>query len=105
MWDINISYLNVSFANAVLETGSFKSDDQAPVSERLNEPCIFRNAEQWEKGLLHIHGQDGRLALTVKLPAPVLCKTLSKATRDIGRKTATLDSEMFWRKFQVRGGL
>lgn len=41
MWDINISYLNVSFANAVPKTGSFRSDIQAPVSERLNEPYIF----------------------------------------------------------------
>lgn len=44
--DINISYLNLSFANAIPKTGSFRNDMEVLAFERLNEPSIFWNAEQ-----------------------------------------------------------
>lgn len=89
IWDINISYLNMSFANAILKTGSFRSDIQALISERLNEPYIFWNAEQWKRPITYSWlGQ--KTSLTPKLPALVRCKTLSKVTRDIHWKLQLL---------------
>lgn len=41
MWDINISYLNVSFANAILKTGSFRSDMEFPSLKDLMNLTFF----------------------------------------------------------------
>lgn len=41
MWDINISYLNVSFANAILKTGSFRSGMEFPSLKDLMNLTFF----------------------------------------------------------------